>query len=65
MPFGLNDACRVLAKLLRSPLDRWRKSGIKVFIHMNDRFGMVKGREEAVRVSNRVMKDLTLYGLLA
>ena len=25
MPFGLNDACRVLTKLLRSPLERWRR----------------------------------------
>ena len=28
LPFGLNDACRVLTKLLRSPLDRWRRRGI-------------------------------------
>ena len=65
LPFGLNDACRVLTKLLRSLLDRWRKSGIKVFIHMDDGFGMVKGREEAVRVSNMVRRDLVLYRLLA
>ena len=54
-----------LTKLLRSPLDRWRKSGIRVFIHMDDGFGMVRGREEAVRVSNMVRRDLALYGLLA
>ena len=65
LPFGLNDACRVLMKLLKSPLDRWRRSGIKVFIHVDDGFGIVKGRDECVRVSNRVRQDFALYGLLA
>ena len=46
-------------------IDRWRKSGIKVFIHVDDSFGIVKGRDEAVRVSNRIRRDLALYGLLA
>ena len=54
LPFRLNDACRVLTKLLRSPLDRWRKMGIKVFIHVDDGFGIVKGRKETVRASNKV-----------
>merc|ERR1711873_238120 len=36
MPFGLNDACRVLTKLLRSPLERWRKQGINVYLHVDD-----------------------------
>ena len=65
LPFGLNDACRVLTKLLKSPLERWRRSGIRVFIHVNDGFGIVKGRENAVRASNEVRRDLTCYSLLA
>ena len=65
LPFGLNNACRVLTKLLRSPLDRWRKSGIRGFIHVDYGFGMVRGREEAVRGSSMVRRDLGLYGLLA
>merc|ERR1711867_98607 len=36
MPFGLNDACRVLTKLLRSPLERWRRQGINVYLHVDD-----------------------------
>ena len=64
MPFGLNDACRVLTKLLRSPLDRWRRNGIRVFIHVDDGFGIVKGRQNAVRASNEVRRDLTRYGWL-
>ena len=58
LPFGLNDACRVLMKLLRSPLERWRRSGIRVFIHVNDGFGIVKGRKNLVRASNEVRRDL-------
>ena len=65
LPFGLNDACRVLTKLLRSPLDRWRKRGIQVFIHVDNGFSIVKGRENSVRASNKVRLDLDLYSLLA
>ena len=65
LPFSLNDACRVLTKLLRSPLDRWRKRGIQVFIHVDNCFGIVRGRENLVRASNEVRRDLALYGLLA
>ena len=54
LPFGLNDAMRVLTKLFRSPLERWRKDGICVFIHVDDGLGIVRGREEAVRASKRV-----------
>ena len=65
MPFGLNDACRVLTKLLRSPLERWRKQGIKCFLHVDDGLGLVKGRDAAVRASECVRRDLQRYGLLA
>ena len=64
MPFGLNDACRVLTKLLRSPLERWRRQGINVYLHVDDGLGIVQGREAAVRASECVRKDLKEYGLL-
>ena len=57
--------CTVLTKLLRSPLDRWRRIGIRVFIHVDDGFCIVKRRENLVRASNKVRSDLALYGLLA
>ena len=38
---------------------------MKVFIQVDDGLGFVKGRDECVRVSNRVRRDLALYGLLA
>ena len=58
LPFGLNDACRVFTKLLKSHLERSRRSSIKVFIHVDDGFGIVKGRENSVRASNEVRRDL-------
>ena len=65
LPFGLNDAMRVLTKLLRSPLERWRRTGIRAFIHVDDGLGLVRGRDRAVSASLRVRKDLEKYGLLA
>ena len=37
LPFGLNDTMRVLTKLMKSPLKRWRREGIRKFIHVDDR----------------------------
>ena len=46
-------------------MDRRRRKGIRVFIHVDDGFGIVKGRDNLVRASNKVRRDLDLYGLLA
>ena len=64
LPFGLNDAARVLTKVMKSPIDRWRKRGIVVFIHIEDGFVCMGDREEAVRASEFVRGDLIRYGLL-
>ena len=56
---------RVLTKLMKSPLERWRSKGIKVFIHVDDGLGIVRGRSEALEASRTVRKDLGRYGLLA
>ena len=36
LPIGLNDAMRVLTKLMKSLLERWRSCGMKVFIHVDN-----------------------------
>ena len=64
LPFGLNDACRVLTKLLRSPLERWRRQGIQVYLQVDYGLGIVRGREAAVQASKSVRRDLERYGLL-
>ena len=38
---------------------------MKVFIHVDDGFVIVTGRDECVRASNRVRRDLALCGLLS
>ena len=38
---------------------------MKVFIHVDDGLGIVKGRSEALEASRIVRKDLGRYGLLA
>ncbi len=65
LPFGLNDAMRVLTKLMKSPLETWRSEGMKVFIHVDDGLGIVRGRQEALKASRRVREELGRYGLLA
>ena len=65
LPFGLNNAMRVLTKLMKSPLERWRSKGMKVFIHVDDGFGIVKGRLKTLKASRRVREELRKYGLLA
>ena len=64
MPFGLNDASRVLTKLLKSPLERWRSMGIRIFVHIDDGLGLCSTREESLRASAQVREDLIKYGLL-
>ena len=64
MPFGLNDAARVLTKLMRSPLERWRAMGFKCFIHLDDGFIFCSSKEEAIEASRRIRQDLISYGLL-
>ena len=64
LPFGLNDAARVLTKLLRFPLQRWREWGVKSFIHLDDGIGAMAGKKEAQRMSDEVKKDLAHFGLL-
>ena len=58
LPFGLNDAMRVLMKLMKSPLESWRSKGMKVFIHVDDGLGIVRGRSEALEASRTVRKEL-------
>ena len=64
LPFGLNDAARVLTKLLRSPIKHWRSQGISVFLHIDDGFSCANSREQALKNSNTVRSDLISLGLL-
>ena len=64
LPFGLNDAARVLTKLMRSPIKHWRAQGISVFLHIDDGFSFADSREVALQNSAAVRADLIALGLL-
>ena len=65
LPFGLNDAMRVLTKMMQSPLEKWRKEGMKVFIHVNDGLGIMRGRDKVLEASRKVREELGRYGMQA
>jgi hypothetical protein len=65
LPFGFNDATRIVTKLLKRPLARWRGWGARVAeVHIDDGILFTAGREEMLELSRRVREDLIRYGLL-
>ena len=64
LPFGLNDAARVLTKLLKVPIKHWRAQGISVFVHLDDGFSFSNSKEQALQNSAIVRSDLQKLGLL-
>ena len=64
MPFGYKDASRILTKMLRVPLHRWRRCKAPVYIHIDDGLGVAETKEEAERAANIVKNDLEDLGLI-
>ena len=64
MPFGYKDASRILTKMLRVPLHRWRRCKAPVYIHIDDGLGVAETKEEAARAANIVKNDLEDLGLI-
>ena len=64
LPFGLNDACRVLTKIMKSQIQRWRNLGLNIFIHIDDGLGFCARKEDCLKASRMVREDLRKYGLL-
>ena len=64
MPFGYKDASRILTKMLRVPLHRWRRCKVPVYIHIDDGLGVAETKEEAVKAANLVKNDLEDLGLI-
>ena len=65
LPFGLNDAARVVTKLLRGPLERWRSWGARTAeVHIDNGIVFAKGKEVTRQLSERVRGDLQELGLL-
>ena len=64
MPFGYRDASRILTKVMRTPLTRWRTSGIPSYIHIDDGIGFKPTRKEAQVAAKVVRSDLVKLGLV-
>ena len=59
LPFGFNDACRCVTKMMKSLLVRWRSWGARTAeIHIDDGIVFVRGKDKAIELSNKVRKDL-------
>ena len=65
LPFGFNDACRCVTRMMGSLLRRWRRWGARTAeIHIDDGVVFAGSKKEAIELSNKVRKDLQDYGLI-
>ena len=64
MPFGYRDASRILTKVMRTPVCKWRKAGVPSFIHIDDGLGFKDTKQEASEAAEMVKDDLDRLGLV-
>ena len=64
MPFGYRDASRILTKLMRTPLTKWRAEGTPSYLHIDDGLGFKPTLEEAKVAAKQVREDLQELGLV-
>ena len=64
LPFGLASACYVFTKLLRPLVKKWRGSGMRAIVYIDD--GIVAARSKAEYASLRdvVIEDLRKAGFV-
>ena len=65
LPFGLNNIARVLTKMMKYPLGRWRSQGARSYIHLENDIGTIYGVRPAQEMLDRVRIDLIYLGLQA
>ena len=64
MPFGYRDASRILTKVMRTPITRWRTNGLRSYIHIDDGINIKGSKVECQRAAETVKKDLEKLGLV-
>ena len=64
MPFGYKDASRILTKMMRTPINKWRSEGIANYIHIDDGIAFKQTREECKMAAKIVKADLADLGLV-
>ena len=64
MPFGYRDASRILTKVMRTPITRWRTNGLRSYIHIDDGVMIKESKLECHKAAETVRKDLEELGLV-
>ena len=64
MPFRYRDAGRILTKIMRTPLTKWRAAGLSSYIHIDDGLGFCMTKKEATVAAREVRKDINKLGLV-
>ena len=64
LPFGFYDSARVITKVLRHVIEKWRQEGKTSFIHIDDGIIAFETEEEAKAGANEVQEDLEKFGLV-
>ena len=64
MPFGYKDASRILTKVMRTPIVKWRCSGLRSYIHIDDGLNIAGNKKDCQEAAEMVKKDLEELGLV-
>ena len=64
LPFGLSTACYVFTKLLHPLVQRWRASGLRVILYIDDGFCVADSIRSCERAKVAVCADLHRAGLV-
>ena len=64
MPFGYKDASRILTKVMRTPVNKWRTQGIPNYIHIDDGIAFCNTKKECMEAAKVIQDDLKDLGLV-
>ena len=64
LPFGLASACYVFTKLLRPLVKKWRGSGMRAIVYIDDGIVAAKCKAECAAVRDVVVRDLRKAGFI-
>ena len=64
LPFGLSTACYVFTKLLRPSVRRWRASGLRIILYIDDGICIASSLAACKKASDSICSDLQKAGLV-
>ena len=64
LPFGFYDSARVLTKVLKHVIEKWRKESTVCFIHIDDGIVTASTVEVTEHVARKVKNDLGKFGFI-